>query len=228
MKRFLPILLCSLFLSGCSSGYQVIEQLGVIPIQQKLDSLSLQELQRLSGGNVEMIYAPNDIKVRQINGKFTYIPIFTVSDAVTALTSVADIMGIKDIEFAQYRETQVLSDRRVFTVIQLYHKIPVRGGVFQITASLDGAPLSVRGLYQDCSGTPTKPVISYTEAQQSFHLDQPDRIKKCEASIYMASQNEPYLSWVYTIDSKKLENQREIVVDAMTGNLLAVIPLIIN
>lgn len=203
------------------------------------DALSFDSIIELNSGIADIIYFPNTILPKEINVKFTTGTILTPKDAVLALSSVRDIMRIDDISYSVME-----IDRRehmgfnVFYLKQIYKGLEVFNGSFEVIATFEGEPVAVSGYHVNGIDLDITPKLSSTKSKKSIKLEKGTKISSSRLIIYEVfdaydevisdSIDNIRLCWLFEIYSTDVLKQKEIIVDANTGDILSDIPLAIS
>jgi Zn-dependent metalloprotease len=184
------------------------------------DALNLAEIMTLSGGMADVIYFPDSDVPKEIKGKFTTGIIKTPEDAVAALTSVREVMFIDDISFVC---TGIEEEEHItsFYLQQVYNGIMVMNGTFRVIATPDGEPVAVIGLYINGIDLDTTPTLNAKEVEKSVVLERGTRISESKLVVYKDYDGIVRLCWLFTVSSRDPLKEKEIAIDANTGELVA-------
>lgn len=194
-----------------------------------IDDMTIEELNELNLGSIEIIYAPSTGIPRQINGIFSNIKIKTAQDALLALLNVRGIFQIPDdCSFCCLEIDRDRVEFQVFTLNQLYKGIIVDGSIFRVVATKDGTPASVSGIYQHISDVDTTPTLSAELALKAISLGRGVHVATLSLVIYVDENTESHLCWKYETNSNRSSECKIYYVDAHDGKLLSSIPTVIN
>ena len=202
-----------------------------VPIQisksEYFKALSLDDIACLNGGIPDIIFFPERDIPKEIKGRFTTGTIRTPEDAVAALTSVREIMFIDEISFIC---TEIEKEEHItsFYLQQIYNGIIVLNGTFRVIATSDGEPVAVIGLYISGINLETTPSLDAKEAKKSVTLERNTKISETRLVAYKDYDETVYLCWIFTIRSRDPLKEKEIVVDANTGIIIASFPLVLS
>jgi len=172
--------------------------------------------------NYHAIGRPIDIR-----GKFTTGIIKTLEDAVKALSRLCEIKPIDDASFV-CTEIEEREEIKIFHLQQTYQGLIVINGTFRVIATHAGEPVAAIGLYVNGIDINITPALTVGEARKAFNLERRTRISTSKLAMYKDHDNVLYLCWLFTISSRNPLSEKEIVVDANTGRVLADIPLALS
>ncbi|MDR2087884.1 MAG: hypothetical protein LBP73_00835 [Clostridiales Family XIII bacterium] len=231
--RWILVPLFALLIGGCNDlkkDIPIITTVSPVAISEQLQSedLSLEDIIALNHGDVEIIRDPATDIPRQINGIFTTRSILSEEDAVLALLSVRGILGIESSNFACIDIDDSRENLRVFSLEQLHNGLSVWGGGFRVTASKTGAPVSVGGTFQRGIEIETTPRLDEQEACKRVTLKSGQKTKKVQLMVFTAPDSEPRLSWQIVVGAKNPLDEKLVMVDALSGSVLAEYPLAID
>jgi hypothetical protein len=233
MKLFVPLIALFVTLSarGCHMEEGYFMDKTYIPIQvedaQFYEALSLNDIEELSGGTVDVVYFPDIDIPKEITGVFSPGTIKTPEDAVLALTSVRDIMCIDSFSFVCV-EIEERKRNRMFHLQQVYKGLSVENGNFRVVAGYDGEPLAVAGLYIAGIDLDITPKLTSREGERYTKIDSAMKVVFSELVIYQDAEKMMHLSWKYNISSKNPLEAKTVFVDAKTGEFLAETPVAIS
>jgi Zn-dependent metalloprotease len=190
------------------------------------EDFSIGDLYDLNQGDCEVIRDPVTDLPRQIDGKFSTVPIFTAEDAVKSLASVRSIMRISGFDFTCTNIDDSRENLRVFELVQLYEGIPVSGGRFKVIAQkADGQAAAVLGTYQQGVNVNTEPALSEKEARGSLSLPRGQKIASSRLVIHTPPGKAPALCWEYEIKAGDPLDEKLVYVNAASGAVVAETPL---
>lgn len=188
---------------------------------ESYEELTLDELKKINGGNIEIENDPDTDIPRSITGKFSSNTINTSEEALTALMGLRNIMKIEDDSFSCMDIDKDSTDLCVYTLCQLYNGVIVDEGIFKIAVNKeDGTPFSVRGKFMPGISIDTVPVLSSDEAKTKMNLTKKQKIAEDTLLIYSLSDNEYKLCWKYEIKAKDVTQNKSIYVDSTTGEIV--------
>lgn len=186
-----------------------------------LEALSMNDILELNDGEVGRVRGVNGGSgaILEIRGIFSTETILSPKDAVLALTSVRDIMNIKNFSFtATYSEIYSTDSRNSFELIQVHEGVEVLNGGFRVHATAEeGVPIFFVGNYYDVGNINTTPRISARRARRAFKLEEDVFVVETKLIIYEVDNGDLRLCWHF-LDSTYF---RFFVVDANNGKLIA-------
>jgi len=193
--------------------------------------LTLNDIQNLSNGTATITFIPNTNIPREIRGVFTTATILTTEDAIIALSSVRDIMLIDGISFI-CTEVEEREEIRIFHLQQIHQGIIVFNGSFRVIATHSGEPVAVIGQYVNNINLDITPTLTAREAVRYLPRGTSISSSRTGLTVYSVvylviyeDNNGTHLGWLFEVDSRNVLNQRRVIIDANTGEVLADIPL---
>ena len=189
MKKLYSVLLltviCCFLLIACSKGIKEELEADILQVKEEklTEDLDKDALNALNNNKLKITNNPETGLPRQISGIFSTKTIQTAEDALYAMMSVRTFMQIEGREFICVEEDFSDDEKNVFFFLQVYEGLPVEQGVFRVSATKEGTPLSLYGTY--CSGidVATTPTITAEEAKQEVTLADDAKIESVQLVI---------------------------------------------
>ncbi len=211
-----------------SEGYGAVtrtegENMKVDP-DKLTEDLDEEALKELNGGSVSIVYHPETGVPKQIDGVFSSKMIFSVEDALCALMSVRTIMDIGCTEFVCVG-TNLSEDEEYNTYLfrQLYEGLVVDHSFFRVLAGKDGTPRSVYALSVNGLDLDPTPAVTHEEGENAVPVSDGTYLVSHQLVVY-GNGGVPCLAWKYFVGSDDPLREKDVYVDAQTGQLISIVP----
>lgn len=205
--------------------------LEAIPVQinESYENLSYEDLCHMNDNAMEVQYHASTRIPWEIRGIFSTQIIKSEQDALRALLSVRDFFHIADYEYYCSSYDTSRSKYDIYTLNQLYRGVLIENGFFQICITKDGTPASVKGAFQKVSDMDTSPAFSKEDARDCLDLEREESVESTTLVIYTDSHERQELCWKFKVSANNDGmRDRDIYISAITGELIAKVPLSIS
>ena len=226
MQIFIVIL--AVITGGCSlvGNRSTINNISIpmhITEPEYYEDLSLDDIKKLNGGTVEIIYLPDINIPKEIKGKFTNGTIKSEEDAIASLASVRTLMHINEISYVC---VDIVEDEHIksFYLQQVYNGVIVLNGTFRVIATYEGEPVAIIGIYINGIEIDTTPLVAINDAKKSVILEKGTKISETKIAVYKDDDEIVHLCWLFDIYSREPLKNKTIVVDAYTGKYIIEYP----
>lgn len=214
---------CTVLFSSCANDEEPAVDIIHVAEETLTENFTMQELEALNDGNLNIDYYPNTTRIKTIKGCFSTQSVFNPEDAVFALGSVRELFQIEELTYS-YRKSQKQDGSCVYHLTQMHQGLPVRDYGFRLGVNSEGVVEYVSGEYWAPTITSVEPFLSAEDCAKYLTLIGDRKIKDSNLVVYVYEGQE-YLCWEYRIESKDPMNEQKIYSDTATGKKIAVIPM---
>ena len=215
---------------------------------ESIDVLTIDDIYMLNDGDVDIIYEYGTQIPIEMKCKFTTNKILNQQDAVVALMGLRELMSISEYDFycdSVYEGGTEGNEVTTYVLIQLHNGVPVDTAGFRVTASKNGEPISVQGIFMEVvNDIETDPIISYKDGLNLVNPESGTYTKSAQLVIFGLDENNPSLCWKYETGAKLITKEDDVYyinddnsitlydkivhIDAITGELVIEFPIMTN
>lgn len=213
---------------GFADGYEVANGMDPLNYDQiVIDVDKASEIESLTEGDLEMLNMnepyPLTIEhnengnIKYISGVFSETEVRSAQDALYAMYSVRDLIGVDDLINDLSYSSSVYTDKKTtYTFTQLYKGIRVYGRTITVTANKEGKAKALFSSFvynEELDGIDVTPSISEADVSAVFAGED---IEVISADLMIDVNEEPVLCYLV-----KLSSNETATVDAHTGEILS-------